>query len=72
MEGQSLLHHEELKLRIVGSSDHIAPAAQMRAVHLAMQQYFGAEDWLAVRSGVPSVEREEKTFPAGLSGESQI
>jgi hypothetical protein len=35
---------------IIGSLDHAVPQEQMKAIHLALQQYFEAEDWLAERS----------------------
>ena len=35
---------------IIGSLDHTVPQEQMKAIHLALQQYFEAEDWLVKRS----------------------
>jgi hypothetical protein len=36
--------------KIIGSLDHAVPQDQMKAIHIALQQYFEAEDWLAERS----------------------
>jgi hypothetical protein len=35
---------------LIADQRQVVPQEQMKAIHLALQQYFEAEDWLAERS----------------------
>jgi hypothetical protein len=49
MNKPSILDQRQTVSEIIGSYDHAAPQEQMKAIHLALQQYFEVEDWLAAR-----------------------
>ena len=41
---------EAVKVEPAGTYDSASPVEVMKAVDLAMRQYFGADDWLTIRS----------------------
>lgn len=49
----------ELGLKGIGSYDFAGPAERMKAIDLAMRQYFGTDNWLTTRNKrFPGLQRK--------------
>ena len=50
---------EAVKVEPVGSHDSASPVEVLKAVDLAMRQYFGGDDWLTIRNRLsPGLRRQ--------------